>query len=295
MDYEKGGETYDDARRPGHLRGRVGGHGPRRPDLRGGQRGRVAPTTGTSTARPTGWTRRRAPRNFVTIDHGNGWVTSYLHMRKNSVAVEIGDVVKAGEAIGLVGSSGMLHRPAPALRGFPQRHHGGDLPGPVGLLVQPRAVHGRGPGRLPRQFEHLPHHRERRQRDRLQPARSSTSRRPTAPPRAAPTTPPSIRSSAPTDHSSPSRSSTTALHEPQEQFKVKVESLTTLDTTWTATVKIIDNDRLLNYVAAADELTSTATRTRSTTSSRSTWSGPTSAWSSTARSGSSRSTRRTSR
>ena len=44
--------------------------------------------------------------NYVKIDHGNGWVTWYLHMRENSVAVSKGDVVKAGTILGLVGSSG---------------------------------------------------------------------------------------------------------------------------------------------------------------------------------------------
>ena len=44
--------------------------------------------------------------NYVKIDHGNGWVTWYVHMRTNSVAVSEGDVVKAGTILGLVGSSG---------------------------------------------------------------------------------------------------------------------------------------------------------------------------------------------
>jgi len=44
--------------------------------------------------------------NFVVVDHGNGWRTRYIHMRKNSVAVSVGDVVEAGDILGLVGSSG---------------------------------------------------------------------------------------------------------------------------------------------------------------------------------------------
>ncbi len=44
--------------------------------------------------------------NYVFIDHGNGWVTKYFHLRKNSVAVSVGDFVKAGTPIGLAGSSG---------------------------------------------------------------------------------------------------------------------------------------------------------------------------------------------
>jgi murein DD-endopeptidase MepM/ murein hydrolase activator NlpD len=45
--------------------------------------------------------------NYVVVDHGNGVTASYLHMRKGSVAVNVGDVVNAGEQIGLVGSSGL--------------------------------------------------------------------------------------------------------------------------------------------------------------------------------------------
>jgi murein DD-endopeptidase MepM/ murein hydrolase activator NlpD len=44
--------------------------------------------------------------NYVAIDHGEGWVTYYLHLRRNSVAVAVGQHVVAGQQIGLVGSSG---------------------------------------------------------------------------------------------------------------------------------------------------------------------------------------------
>lgn len=44
--------------------------------------------------------------NFVAIDHGNGRVCYYLHMKRNSVAVGLGQNVVAGQQIGLVGSSG---------------------------------------------------------------------------------------------------------------------------------------------------------------------------------------------
>lgn len=49
--------------------------------------------------------------NFVTIDHGNGWRTIYFHLRMNSVAVKTGDYVKAGDEIGLAGSSGSSSDP----------------------------------------------------------------------------------------------------------------------------------------------------------------------------------------
>ena len=44
--------------------------------------------------------------NHVTIDHGNGLFTFYGHLDPGSVAVEVGDEVKAGDQIGLVGDSG---------------------------------------------------------------------------------------------------------------------------------------------------------------------------------------------
>ena len=44
--------------------------------------------------------------NSVTIDHGNGLLTQYLHLKKDSLNVSIGQPVAAGQQIGLVGSSG---------------------------------------------------------------------------------------------------------------------------------------------------------------------------------------------
>jgi hypothetical protein len=61
------------------------------------------------------------PANLVTIDHGDGWQTSYLHLRRDSVEVKIGDDVQQGDTLGLEGSSGSstashLH--------FEVQHHG---------------------------------------------------------------------------------------------------------------------------------------------------------------------------
>lgn len=42
--------------------------------------------------------------NLVEVDHGNGWVTRYGHNAANLVAV--GDDIKAGQTVGLVGSTG---------------------------------------------------------------------------------------------------------------------------------------------------------------------------------------------
>src|SRR5262249_11171513 len=44
--------------------------------------------------------------NHVWIDHGNGWRTLYYHFARGTITVKVGDVVKAGQVIGLMGSSG---------------------------------------------------------------------------------------------------------------------------------------------------------------------------------------------
>lgn len=44
--------------------------------------------------------------NYVMIDHGNGYVTTYAHM--NSRCVNEGDVVKVGDLIGTVGTTGRV-------------------------------------------------------------------------------------------------------------------------------------------------------------------------------------------
>jgi len=47
------------------------------------------------------------PANYVAIDHGNGRHAYYYHFKKWSVAVAVDDVVRAGQQIGLTGSSGV--------------------------------------------------------------------------------------------------------------------------------------------------------------------------------------------
>lgn len=46
------------------------------------------------------------PGNIVAISHGDGLRTLYFHLKKNSVAVTVGQQVAAGEQIGLAASSG---------------------------------------------------------------------------------------------------------------------------------------------------------------------------------------------
>ncbi len=49
--------------------------------------------------------------NGVAIDHGDGWVTQYCHMREGSVLPRTGDVVEAGDKLGLIGASGKADFP----------------------------------------------------------------------------------------------------------------------------------------------------------------------------------------
>ena len=50
--------------------------------------------------------QNRAAGNSVIIDHGDGWVTQYGHMKKGSIAVKPGDKVSAGTPLGQIGLSG---------------------------------------------------------------------------------------------------------------------------------------------------------------------------------------------
>lgn len=49
---------------------------------------------------------KHAAGNAVRIDHGDGWETQYSHMRQGSVAVHVGQQVRAGDQLGMVGLSG---------------------------------------------------------------------------------------------------------------------------------------------------------------------------------------------
>lgn len=64
---------------------------------------------------------KHAAGNGVRIDHGDGWETQYSHMRQGSIAVRMGQQVRAGDQLGMVGLSGNT--------AFPHldivvRHHG---------------------------------------------------------------------------------------------------------------------------------------------------------------------------
>lgn len=49
--------------------------------------------------------------NAVIIEHANGWQTQYCHMARGSLRVEVGEAIKAGQAIGRIGLSGLTEYP----------------------------------------------------------------------------------------------------------------------------------------------------------------------------------------
>lgn len=49
--------------------------------------------------------------NGVVLEHGDGWETQYCHLRRGSVRVKAGERVAAGDALGLVGLSGLTEYP----------------------------------------------------------------------------------------------------------------------------------------------------------------------------------------
>lgn len=49
--------------------------------------------------------------NGVVVDHGDGWVTQYCHMMKDSISVKEGDRVSSATVLGQVGLSGMTQFP----------------------------------------------------------------------------------------------------------------------------------------------------------------------------------------
>ncbi len=53
-----------------------------------------------------GKTREERNGNWVAIRHGDGWVTTYAHMMKGTVAVKQGERVARGQKLGLIGLSG---------------------------------------------------------------------------------------------------------------------------------------------------------------------------------------------
>lgn len=61
--------------------------------------------------RPPGPIDSQECGNGVVVSHGDGWETQYCHMRRGSVRAKVGDTVKAGDPMGLVGLSGNTEFP----------------------------------------------------------------------------------------------------------------------------------------------------------------------------------------
>jgi hypothetical protein len=55
--------------------------------------------------------RNKECGNGAIIDHGNGWIGKYCHLRQGSVVVKPGDIVQRGDRIGLIGMSGQAEFP----------------------------------------------------------------------------------------------------------------------------------------------------------------------------------------
>ena len=68
----------------------------------------VATRDGTVTMAKTGYNGGNG--NYVTINHGDGFSSSYLHMLEN-LQVSVGQKVKAGQVIGYMGSTGISTGP----------------------------------------------------------------------------------------------------------------------------------------------------------------------------------------
>ncbi len=82
--------------------------------------------------------------NFVILGHPNGQQSWYLHMKRGSVAVSVGQQVVAGEQLGLIGSSGCSFAPhlhfETRVDGTPREAFAGDCNGPASLFVEQPAI-----------------------------------------------------------------------------------------------------------------------------------------------------------
>jgi murein DD-endopeptidase MepM/ murein hydrolase activator NlpD len=61
--------------------------------------------------RNTSWSQGGGFGNSVTVDHGNGRVAIYAHLRLGSIDVHVGQEVERGNPLGLIGSSGRSNWP----------------------------------------------------------------------------------------------------------------------------------------------------------------------------------------
>lgn len=54
----------------------------------------------------TGPTTDGSAGNYIRIDHGNGYMTLYKHLAKGTQTVKVGDKIKAGQVIAVMGNTG---------------------------------------------------------------------------------------------------------------------------------------------------------------------------------------------
>jgi hypothetical protein len=87
--------------------------------------------------------RGREAGNAVALRHGADWETQYSHLMRGSIRVRAGDVVEAGEVLGLIGLSGNTEFPH---LHFEVRYRGEPVDPFVGL-ARPSDC-GAGPGQL---------------------------------------------------------------------------------------------------------------------------------------------------
>lgn len=78
------------------------------------------PDTGLDRSNPEAIAGRECG-NGIVIDHGDGWVSQYCHMKRGSISVRKGDVVGTGTLLGEIGLSG---RTEFAHLHFAVRHNG---------------------------------------------------------------------------------------------------------------------------------------------------------------------------
>jgi len=65
----------------------------------------------TSDKKAVPITVESAPGNYVIIDMGNGYFSLYAHLKTNSIRVKVGDRVKVGQVLALLGNSGNSDSP----------------------------------------------------------------------------------------------------------------------------------------------------------------------------------------
>jgi len=90
--------------------------------------------------------------NGVVIDHGNGWVTQYSHLRNGSVTVNEGETVETGQRLAYIGMSGRAAFPHVH---FDVRYNGEELDPFVGPAALETCADDRQPLWSPAALEQL--------------------------------------------------------------------------------------------------------------------------------------------